>query len=126
MQEDTIKKAKQRVKAKKEFYEHLSTYIVMGVFFFVLNAITAPGRWWFFWPILGWGIGVFFHYLNVFGIPGLGQFGHDWEREALKKEIERLKEEEGEWINEPTKLDLEDQPLPQRDPSPKWKDEDLV
>ena len=126
MQEDTIKKAKQRVKAKKEFYEHLSTYIVMGVFFFVLNAITAPGRWWFFWPILGWGIGVFFHFLNVFGIPGLGQFDQDWERKALKKEIERLKEEEGEWINEPPKFNLEDQPKPNREPLRKWNDEDLV
>lgn len=85
--------AKKRVKAKKEFYQHLSTYVVMAIFFFLLNAVTAFGNWWFHWPILGWGIGVLFHYFDVFGLPGVGDMSSDWEKKALEEELRRIERE---------------------------------
>ena len=85
--------AKKRVKAKKEFYQHLSTYVVMAIFFFLLNAVTAFGNWWFHWPILGWGIGVLFHYFDVFGLPGVGQISNDWEDKAVEEELRKIERE---------------------------------
>jgi len=82
--------AKKRVKAKKEFYQHLSTYLVMAIFFFMLNAVTAFGNWWFHWPMLGWGIGVLFHYFDVFGLPGIGEMSDDWEEKALEEELRQI------------------------------------
>ena len=85
--------AKKRVKAKKEFYQHLSTYVVMAIFFFLLNAVTAFGNWWFHWPILGWGMGVLFHYFDVFGLPGVGQISNDWEEKAVEEELRLIERE---------------------------------
>ncbi|RME97855.1 MAG: hypothetical protein D6772_09870, partial [Bacteroidetes bacterium] len=82
--------ARKRVKAKKDFYKHLATYCVLGGFFFVLNVLTSPGRWWFYWPMLGWGIGVATHYLNTFGFPGSGAGSSEWEEKELAKERARL------------------------------------
>jgi len=91
MESDAYKKAAKKVKAKKEFYNHLSTYIVMGLFFFLLNAATAWGSWWFYWPMLGWGIGVLFHYMDVFGLPGVEQINdEDWEERAIEKEMRKM------------------------------------
>lgn len=88
---EAYKKAAKRVKAKKEFYNHLATYVVMGVFFFLLNAVTAWGSWWFYWPMLGWGIGILFHYIDVFGIPGVDQVNDgDWEEQAIQKELRKM------------------------------------
>ena len=42
----------------RRFKRHLGTYLVMSLFFFVLNAVTSFGHWWFYWPMLGWGLGV--------------------------------------------------------------------
>jgi hypothetical protein len=74
MDQRKYKEARKRVRTKKEFYEHLTVFSVMSVFFFLLNALTAFGSWWFYWPILGWGIGVLFHYFEVFGFPGYTRY----------------------------------------------------
>lgn len=84
-------KARKRVKAKKEFYQHLTSYVVMSIFFFLLNAVTSFGAWWFYWPILGWGIGIVFHYFDVFGFPGAGNMTPDWEEKAIQQEMERMR-----------------------------------
>ncbi len=116
--------ARKRVKAKKEFYEHLSTYLVMAAFFFFLNFITAPGSWWFYWPMLGWGIAVLFHYIGVFGVPGIGHLDDDWEKRALKKELERM----DSGYNQEDWLDLEDleKKKKEKKPQKRWDEEDLV
>lgn len=88
---EAYKKAAKIVKAKQEFYNHLATYVVMGVFFFLLNAVTAWGEWWFYWPMLGWGIGILFHYIDVFGIPGVEQVNDsDWEEKAIQEELRKM------------------------------------
>lgn len=89
--DDAYQKASKKVKAKKDFYNHFGTYVVMGIFFFLLNAATAWGNWWFYWPLLGWGIGVFFHYLDAFGLPGVGQVNQpDWEEKAIDEELRKM------------------------------------
>ena len=82
--------ARKRVKAKKEFYSHLTTYVVMAGFFLTLNLITSPGAWWWYWPMLGWGIGLAIHGLQVFGLPGSGAGGKEWEQREIEKEMKRL------------------------------------
>jgi hypothetical protein len=58
-----------RNKKKKDFYDHLRSYVGVNFFLFVLNALTAFGDWWFYWPMMGWGIGLFFHFMDTFGLP---------------------------------------------------------
>lgn len=87
-----LKKAEERVAAKKGYYWHLIVYLIMGVFFFTMNMLTEPDKIWFIFPMLAWGIGLMFHTVGVFGIPGLHILGNDWENQQLQKEIDRLQE----------------------------------
>ncbi len=84
------KEARQRVKKKKDFYGHLTTYVIVGIFFFVLNMLTSPFNWWFYWPMLGWGIGLASHYFSAFGLPGTEALNDEWEEQEIQREIRRL------------------------------------
>lgn len=88
--EERYFKAKKRVEEIKGFYGNLTAYIVFNVFFLVLNLLTSPEELWFYWPMLGWGIGVIFHGMKVFNyMPFLGK---DWEQEKIREYIEQEKQ----------------------------------
>lgn len=87
--------AKKRVESIKGFYGNLTSYIVLNIFFFVLNILTSPKHLWFYWPLLGWGIGVIFHGMKVFNYsPFLGK---NWEERKLKEYLEEEKKKEQNW-----------------------------
>jgi len=82
--------AKQRVKKKKDFYQHLAIYIIVNILLIIIWATTdgsADPVPWFVYPLGGWGIGILFHFLDVF------VFSKDtgWERREIEKEMEKLK-----------------------------------
>lgn len=79
-------KAAKRVKELKEFYGNISSYCIVISFLAFLNLMTSPEHLWFLWPMLGWGIGVAFHAVSVFGI------GKSWEEKKIK---ELMDEEKG-------------------------------
>jgi len=54
-----------------------------------MNIITSPGALWFYWPLLGWGIGIAIHGLSVFVF---GQFfGSEWEERKIKEIMDKDK-----------------------------------
>lgn len=86
-QEIKYQKAKERVEAIKGFYIHLIVYVVVNLILFSINMITSPDSLWFFWPLMGWGIGFGFHALTVFIFaPGFGPgLTADWEERKIKE-----------------------------------------
>lgn len=82
-----LDRAKKRVKAKKAFYQHLMSYAIVNSFLFILNMITSPGYLWFVFPMLGWGVGLAFHYVDVFGIPGFDILSKEWEDREIEREL---------------------------------------
>lgn len=89
--DDNIKKqAKFRIKELKSFYSHLFTYILFNFFLFIINFITSPDEFWFYWVIFGWGIGIFCHAINVFLLPFI--FNSKWENRFIRKYIDRNKD----------------------------------
>lgn len=82
-------KAKKRVKAKKSFYQHLMSYAIVNLFLMALNLITSPSVAWFIYPLLGWGVGLAFHYVEVFGIPGFDILSKEWEERQLERELKQ-------------------------------------
>ena len=62
----------------------------MGFFFFFMNMVTDPFDMWFFFPMIPWATILSFHYLLVFGIPGTGLLGRDWEEREFEKQMDRL------------------------------------
>jgi 2TM domain len=93
--ERQFKKAKKRVQAKKGFYAHFTSYICTISFLFIINMLTSPMHWWFYWPMLGWGIGIVSHYFGVFGLPGTHALSKDWEEREMERELRKLEKKEG-------------------------------
>ena len=72
--EDKYKRAKKKVKKEKDFYTHLTVYIVINTFLIIINLgifqsgftnIRIP-TWPMFTTPFFWGIGLFFHWTNIF------------------------------------------------------------
>ena len=80
-------KAKKRVKELKEFYSHLASDLVVSPFLIFINLYFSPKHIWFYWPMLGWGIGLFFHAVGVFNI--IPFFGKDWEQNKINEILEK-------------------------------------
>jgi hypothetical protein len=84
-------KAKKRVNEIREFYSNLASYVFINLGLLALNLWTSPNHLWFYWPLLGWGIGVVFHGIKVFNyMPFIGQ---DWEEQKIKEFIVKEQEE---------------------------------
>ena len=77
-------RAKERVGAIKKFYMSLISYFVFIGFLAALNYWTDQWRYpWFLWAAFGWGIGVAFHAVKVFGLNPF--FGKNWEERKIKE-----------------------------------------
>jgi transcriptional regulator with XRE-family HTH domain len=76
-----------QVRKLKGFYIHLAQYVLVVALLAVINALTTPNRWWVQWVIMGWGIGVFFHWLQI--SERFGLFGSKWEKEQVEKRLGR-------------------------------------
>ena len=90
-------RAKKKVEKIKGFYVHFSVYVVVNIFIsgIIIYGLTHDGdsygeafsnfgvySTWVFW-----GIGVFFHWLGVFGFNSF--FGSNWEEKKLKEFMDR-------------------------------------
>jgi len=63
--------------ARRSFIAHLIVYILVNVMLIVVNIVYVPKVIWFFYPLIGWGIGLAMHYL----------FGVRWiEKTIIEKE----------------------------------------
>ncbi|MFA5901760.1 MAG: 2TM domain-containing protein [Hyphomicrobium sp.] len=47
------------------FFFHFSSYVVVNAILIAVNLLLTPKVMWFFWPLLGWGIGLVAHGLAV-------------------------------------------------------------
>ncbi len=79
-------RAHARVQALKGLYTHVVAYVLVNIGLFAIN-LLAGGGWWFYWPLLGWGVGLGLHVLNVFAIGG--RFGQDWEERKIRDLMDR-------------------------------------
>ncbi len=86
---NSYERAKKRVEEKLGFYSHLAIYLVVNTILIIINLTQSPGATWFYWPLLGWGIGVFFHGMGVF-VWGEGSSMKD---RMIQKEMDHFKGE---------------------------------
>jgi len=83
-------RAKERVQKIKEFYGNFISYIIVIPFLAFINySTTGFGIPWVIFPIVGWGIGVIFHYAEAYDRHPI--FGKDWEKRKIKKYMEESK-----------------------------------
>jgi signal transduction histidine kinase len=86
-EEEALRRARRRAAAEVGFYAHLQSYLGVIAFLALINVFTT---WypWFIWPALGWGIGLFAHYMGVFGSHRLKERYFD---PAVERELQREK-----------------------------------
>jgi hypothetical protein len=64
-----------KVKARVQFYNHLYVYVGVNIFLIFINLLSNPFKWWFPFPLIGWGFGLFMHWMKISGrLPDHGQF----------------------------------------------------
>ncbi len=64
------------------FYTNLAAYVIVNLGLFILDMLTGGGTW-FFWPLLGWGIGLAAHAYRVFGAGR--RLGAEWEERKIRE-----------------------------------------
>lgn len=86
---DSYLRAQKKVEDIKGFYGNLFSYVVVNAGLAILNLVTTPDHLWFFYPLIGWGVGVAIHAISVFNMmPFLGA---DWEERKIRELLDRDK-----------------------------------
>jgi sensor histidine kinase YesM len=83
-------KAKERVDQIKGFYGNLISYCFVIPILIFINLSTSKFQW-FWFPMLGWGMGVTFHALEVFG------YGKTWEERKIREILEKEDKANNKW-----------------------------
>ena len=76
-------KAVEKVEKLKEFYQNLASYCFVIPFLIFINLKVSPGFQWFWFPLLGWGIGLAFHFLEVNNYNVF--LGKNWEDRKIRE-----------------------------------------
>lgn len=79
-------KAKERMKAIKDFYTNLITYCIVIPFLWWLNLRTTDFLWALF-PTIGWGFGVIAHGMEAHGYNPL--WGKRWEERKIQELMDK-------------------------------------
>ncbi len=80
---DRRRRAIERLKKRSEFWTHLTAYLLINaVIVAVWFAVADGGFFWPIFPLAGWGIGLFFHAVDVFRRP--------LSEERIRREMNRL------------------------------------
>lgn len=78
------RQAKERAEQIQGLLIHVTVYVVINAGLFTIDVLTGGG-WWFYWPLLGWGIGLAIHALTLF-VP---VFSPDWAEQRARRSLGR-------------------------------------
>ena len=82
--EDAYYRAKKQVDEIKGFYGNLISYsVIIPIVIFINYKTSWDNMQWFWFPLLGWGMGVIFHGFAVFG------YGKSWEQRKIKEILDK-------------------------------------
>lgn len=86
---EKYQRARKQVEDIKGFYGNLISYVLVNLFLMFINLKYSPDHIWFFWPMLGWGVGVLFHGAKVFNwFPFMNK---EWEERKIREFMEEEK-----------------------------------
>jgi hypothetical protein len=87
--EDAYIRAKKKVEAMVGFYWHLTAYLAVNLFLILIIALNTDDGFLDFAPYATasfWGIGLFFHFIGVFGFNFF--LGKNWEQRKIDEFME--------------------------------------
>jgi 2TM domain-containing protein len=65
------------IEGRRGFYIHAAVYVLVNILLIVINLMFVSGFLWFFFPLLGWGIGLTMHFL--FGVLWVRSETENWQ-----------------------------------------------
>lgn len=80
--QDRRQEAIERLKKRSEFWTHMTAYALVNAVIITVWFIVGGGFFWPIFPLLGWGIGLFFHAMDVFRRP--------YSEAKIRREMDRL------------------------------------
>lgn len=84
-------RAKERVEKLKGFYGNLASYCVVIPILIIVNLNSPHDFQWFWFPMLGWGLGVLFHAFETFG------YGKSWEEKKIQEILNKQNNTNQKW-----------------------------
>jgi 4-hydroxybenzoate polyprenyltransferase len=82
-----LEEARRYVRRKRIFFTVLAIWIALSLMWFLIDMRDDSSSVWFYWPMLGTGVGVAITGIVLLGVGGL--FGADWERREIDKYLRR-------------------------------------
>ena len=79
--------ARRHVRRKRIFYTVCGIWIALCLMWFAIDLLDDSSSFWFYWPMLGTGIGVAVAGIALLGMGGV--LGVDWERREIEKYVRR-------------------------------------
>ena len=90
---EALAEARRHVRRKRIFYIVLGIWIALSLMWFAIDMADDSSSVWFYWPMLGTGLGVAITGVVLLGVGGL--FGVEWERREIDKYLRRRGNEPG-------------------------------
>jgi hypothetical protein len=90
---ESLEEARRYVRRKRIFYTVVAVWLALSLMWFAIDMLDDSSSIWFYWPMLGTGIGVAIAGIVLLGIGGL--FGADWERRQIDQYLRRRGDEPG-------------------------------
>ena len=85
--DEALEDARRHVRRKRIFYTVLGVWLALSAMWLAIDLADDSSSFWFYWPMLGTGIGVAITGIVLLGIGGL--FGAEWERREIDKYLGR-------------------------------------
>ena len=90
-EQEAYYRAKKRVEDIKGFYGNLLSYCLVIPALILVNYYSYWGYQWFWFPMLGWGMGLVFHAFGVFG------YGKSWEERKIQELLDKEQQQQNKW-----------------------------
>lgn len=86
---DTVQlRAEFDIERRREFFSHLASYIGVCGFLILLNVFVTRGIWWSVFPVLGWGLAIYFDAVLTF-LKGGQEYEDEFSNWLAKRKAQR-------------------------------------
>lgn len=86
LEQDTRAAAQRWVRRLRILYTIIAIYLVFSVMWFAIDMADGTEDIWFYWPMLGTGVGVAVAAISLLGVGGV--LGTDWEKRQINRYLD--------------------------------------
>lgn len=84
-EKEKLELAQKIVNDRLAFFQHFIVYVICVVMFIIINYKITPYQKWWFWPTMGWGIGIICHFISINKI-----YTTKFQKKMIQREIDKM------------------------------------